>query len=175
MGSRLPARDNAYNHHHFCNLSSPGIKNYFMYNLEYHSRVRVFQISFLLISLKIGPQIFELCNDVKKDHPWRNCFHKILCFVFGPVMPIFLVGNYTFLKKQEVLLKRSLQKNNYHVEESQPLNPDHDKMKLFKQIQHVRFRAALNRKVYYYFRIVHASIESFIGKLSKSKEVLYFR
>lgn len=120
------------------------------------------------MSLKTGHQIFELCDHVKQAHPWRSCAHKVFCFAFGSLMPVFLVGNYQFLKKQEVMLKKAFQKYGEIDEEEQqhlnPENPDSSKEILFKQIQSVRIRSALNRRVYYHFRIVHASIESFIGE-----------
>ena len=130
-------------------------------------------------------QVFDLCEHVKKDYPKRKLFIKCLCILFGPIMPVIILANYIFYKEQEHAYKRELQthgslehdlkdddpnqsQRNLILEE-QGIDKDSDavKVSLFRKIQIVRYKAALNRRIYSYFRVVQASIESFIGnKLS---------
>ena len=102
--------------------------------------------------------------------------------IFGPIMPVIILANYIFYKEQEHAYKRELQTHGsleYDLTDDDPnqsqrelileeqgLDKDSDtvKVSLFRKIQIVRYRAALNRKIYSYFRVVQASIESFIGK-----------
>ena len=45
---------------------------------------------------------------------------------------------------------------------------DHIKISLFRRIQKMRYRAALNRRYYSYYRVIQAAIEAFAGKFSLS-------
>ena len=40
---------------------------------------------------------------------------------------------------------------------------DSEKVSLFRKIQKLRYRAAINRRYYSYYRVIQAAIESFAG------------
>ena len=56
---------------------------------------------------------------------------------------------------------------NLQAEEKCFDNPDDDieKVSLFRKIKITRYKAALHRKFYSHYRVVQASIESFVGML----------
>ena len=41
---------------------------------------------------------------------------------------------------------------------------DSEKVSLFRKIQKLRYRAAINRRYYSYYRVIQAAIEAFAGK-----------
>ena len=87
------------------------------------------------------------------------------------------LANYVYYREQEYTQKRSLQTHGSleydlgndeeeeaaFIDEESKLDPDSDseKVSLFRKIEKFRFRAALHRKYYSYYRVIQAAIESF--------------
>ena len=54
--------------------------------------------------------------------------------------------------------------NEMALEDIRDKDKDATKVSLFRRIQKLRYRAALNRRYYSYYRVIQAAIESFAGR-----------
>ena len=135
----------------------------------------------MVLSYLSSPKLFNLCDHVSSRNPYRHIFIKFACVICGPFMPAIILANYIFYREQEYNLKRELQtygnvefdlyddpdeeaQQQLMDEKSKEKENDSKKVSLFRKIQNYRYKAALNRKYYSYYRVIQASCESFIGK-----------
>ena len=128
------------------------------------------------------PKMFDFIKLLKISPIWRKILVACISIIVGPFGPIIALANYIFYKDQEHDYKRKLQTHGnleYDLDdepdaelqklqaEEKQIDPDNDyeKVSLFRKIQITRYKAALHRKFYSHYRVVQASIESFVGML----------
>merc|ERR1719414_608319 len=136
------------------------------------------QVSFMILSMISSPKVFNVCHHVADECPKRAAMVRFVGFMLGPVAPIIIFGNYIFNREQEYAFKRELQTqgnleydlgNNEEEEMAQmdeeaKVDPDDDptKVSLFRKILKFRYRAALSKRYYSYYRIIQATVESIV-------------
>jgi hypothetical protein len=135
------------------------------------------QLAFMALSAVSSPKVFNLCDHVSEKDPKRRIVVSVLCACLGPLMPAIILANYIYYSEQEYSLKRDLQSHGSveydlgrdelaeadQILEEDKMDKDDDtvKVSLFRKIQRNRYKAALNRKYYSFYRVIQASIESF--------------
>lgn len=111
------------------------------------------QVSFMVIAVYYSNDVFEMCRHSTSRFK-RNVF-KAISFVFAPLMPAFLLANHVYYLQQEYTLIRELQ----------TLEEEDDSMAnrwyLFREIERTRYRSRLHRRIYSFFRVSAAVIQSF--------------
>jgi len=135
------------------------------------------QVLFMVLSAMSTPKVFNLCKHVSEKYPKRRFLVILVSVVFAPLMPAIILANYIFYREQEYSLKRDLQchgaleydlgedteKEAIEIAKELKRDPENDseKVSLFRKIQKSRYRAAINRRYYSYYRVIQAAIESF--------------
>ena len=133
----------------------------------------------MVLSVMSSAKVFHLCEHRTKTCPKRQIAVWVICALLGPLMPAIILANYIFYREQEYSLKRDLQchgviEHDLGIDEEQEakdmakeelVDKDNNatKVSLFRKIQKLRYRAALNRRYYSYYRVIQAAIESFAG------------
>ena len=113
-------------------------------------------------------KVFYLCEHTTSKNPKRKAIIGIISFILGPIMPAIILANYIFYREQEYDLKRELQSHGslefdlgndeqeeaiaIHEENQKDKDSDTKKVSLFRRIQKLRYRSALNRRYYSYYR-----------------------
>ena len=136
------------------------------------------QVSFMVLSMISSPKVFNVCHHVADECPKRAAMVRFVGFMLGPVAPIIIFGNYIFNREQEYAFKRELQTQGNleydlgndeeeemaQMEEEAKVDPDDDptKVSLFRKILKFRYRAALSKRYYSYYRIIQATVESIV-------------
>ncbi len=126
------------------------------------------QVFFVIISAVYSHKVFYPCEHVETASPRRKLVITILSMICGPLMPAIILANYVYYKEQEYQLKRELQTHGCleidvgenEEEEAEEIlkekarDPDKDSVKvgLFRKIQRNRYKAALNRRIYSFYR-----------------------
>ena len=136
------------------------------------------QAVFMILSAMSSPKIFNLCDHIAKANPKRDLIIRILCGLAGPFVPVIILANYIFYREQEHAKKRELQTHGaaefdlgidpeteaQKMSQELKEDPEDDatKVSLFRQILKFRYQARLNKRYYSYYRVVQATMESFV-------------
>ena len=122
----------------------------------------------MILSWFASSEVFNSCTHNNDRFKMRQISIRIISVFLGPIMPAIILANYIFYREQEYDYKRQLQShgcieydlgNDESLEAEQMLeeqrrekDSDPVKVSLFRKIQKLRYRAALNRRYYSYYR-----------------------
>ena len=116
------------------------------------------QLYFAFISFTHSKEVFDLCPH--KTSKSKVVFFRVLAILLAPVIPAFILANHVFYLQQEYGLQRDLQTMNSEENPDEKKSND-QKTRYFMQIEESRYKSQLFRRIYSFFRVGAAVIQSF--------------
>ena len=110
------------------------------------------QLSFMVISVRYSSDVFEMC-DHKCSKTKTNLF-RLISLIFSPLMPAFLLANHVYYLQLDYATRRRLETLDEHAD-------NRVKWMLFRNIERIQYRSGIHRRIYSFYRVTAAVIESF--------------
>ncbi len=112
------------------------------------------QVIHMVISSFYSTCVFEMCEHTASK--WKMWLFKGISITFAPLMPAFLLANYVYYLQLGYSKQRVLQ--------TWPEDQQHNmaaKAEIFQDIEDTHYRSKLHRRIYSFFRVSTAVIQSF--------------
>jgi len=109
-------------------------------------------VVWIVISHVYSREVFEMCRHNFSER--KMGLMRLLAVIGAPLMPAFLLANYVYYLQKGYTLTRELQTCEKGGSRKQ-------RERLFMAIERTRYRAKLHRRIYSYFRVTTAIVQSF--------------
>jgi len=123
---------------------------------------------YLCYSFFFAEDIFEVGHEKSCEHSTpKIILFKILALVLSPIMPCIVLANHVYYDSKLSITRRHLQTHNdsadieqKDVEDSVKQISQNEKIELYKNICRLETKSLLYRKLYSYYRVTSAVLES---------------
>jgi len=126
------------------------------------------QLLYLCYSFYFAEDIFEVGHEKNcKQSVGKNILFKILALLLSPLMPCYVLANHVYYDSKLTITRRHLQMHNDSAdsdsnndEESAKKINQKERIELYKIVCKLETKSLLYRKLYSYFRVTSAVLES---------------
>ena len=126
------------------------------------------QFLYLCYSFYFAEEIFEVGHEKNCEHSKAKIvFFKVLALLLSPLMPCYVLANHVYYDSKLSITRRHLQMHNdsadieeKDVEDSAKQINENERIELYKSVCKLETKSLLYRKLYSYFRVTSAVLES---------------